>query len=395
MSYYILRIKYNIKMKILLKTLKNASYEVEVEGPNSTVLDVKKSAESKLNADSASIKLVFNGNVLVDDKSLSFYNIKENSVIVTMTTKVNSTVKKTDVVNTEISIEDNKKQVKESLKNMIQNQNISNQNGSNQNNNQQSQSNNNKSYEDQVVQLLEMGFDKSQCEKAIIAAQGSIPIAIEYLYSGIPQNLGLNNNNNVNVNNNNVNPLLSSDDIDADLDAYINGHEENNNVNNNEIDSEFLNNIDLQDPNAISKIASVLKIIVKQDPMLLQEILMDIEENSPQIINFIKDNETLFKAEMDKPISEDDYKLYDSLVGSGLGGGEFVVEGEEDEGEEDEDNGEDPFKEIIKDFTPEDNKIIEKLVSMGFSRGDAIQAYIACDKNEQNATNFLLQDKYN
>lgn len=375
-------------MKILLKTLKNASFEIEVDSPSSTVLDIKKNAESKLNADSASIKLVFNGNVLVDDKTLSFYNIKEGSVIVTMTTKVNSNVKKVDVNN---DIEINKKDV-------VEEKNKSNNQNGNQNNNQNvnQQSNVVKNYDDQVKQLLDMGFEKSQCEKAISAAQGSIPIAIEYLYSGIPQNLGLSNNNNNNnsSSNNNNNPLLSGVDIDEELDNYVNGYVDEENANNNEIDSEFLNNIDLQDPNALSKIASVLKVIVKEDPMLLQEILMDIEENSPQVINYIKEHETQFKAEMEKPISEDDYKLYDSLVG-GVGA-EYVVEGDEgEEGEDDEENGEDPFKDIIKDFTPEDNKSIDNLVAMGFSRGDAIQAYIACDKNEQNATNFLLQDKYN
>lgn len=373
-------------MKILLKTLKNASFEIEVDSPSSTVLDIKKNAESKLNADSASIKLVFNGNVLVDDKTLSFYNIKEGSVIVTMTTKVNSNVKKVDVNN---DIEINKKEVVED-KNKSNNQN---QNGS-QNNNQNvnQQSNNVKNYDDQVKQLLDMGFEKSQCEKAISAAQGSIPIAIEYLYSGIPQNLGLSNNNNNNNSNNNNNPL-SGVDIDEELDNYVNGYVDEENANNNEIDSEFLNNIDLQDPNALSKIASVLKVIVKEDPLLLQEILMDIEENSPQVINYIKEHETQFKAEMEKPISEDDYKLYDSLVGGA--GAEYVVEGDEGEEGEDDENGEDPFKDIIKDFTPEDNKSIDNIVAMGFSRGDAIQAYIACDKNEQSATNFLLQDKYN
>ncbi len=376
-------------MKILLKTLKNASFEIEVDSPSSTVLDIKKNAESKLNADSASIKLVFNGNVLVDDKTLSFYNIKEGSVIVTMTTKVNSNVKKVDVNN---DIEINKKEVVED-KNKSNNQNQNSNQNNNQNVNQQS--NNVKNYDDQVKQLLDMGFEKSQCEKAISAAQGSIPIAIEYLYSGIPQNLGLSNNNNNNNNNsnNNNNPLLSGVDIDEELDNYVNGYVDEENANNNEIDSEFLNNIDLQDPNALSKIASVLKVIVKEDPLLLQEILMDIEENSPQVINYIKEHETQFKAEMEKPISEDDYKLYDSLVGGA--GAEYVVEGDEGEEGEDEENGEDPFKDIIKDFTPEDNKSIDNIVAMGFSRGDAIQAYIACDKNEQSATNFLLQDKYN
>ena len=46
-------------------------------------------------------------------------------------------------------------------------------------------------YAAQVSQLLDMGFEKSSVDQAIIAAGGSVPIAIEYLYNGIPSNLNL------------------------------------------------------------------------------------------------------------------------------------------------------------------------------------------------------------
>nr|BAN39496.1 RAD23 protein, putative [Entamoeba histolytica] len=41
-------------------------------------------------------------------------------------------------------------------------------------------------------------------------------------------------------------------------------------------------------------------------------------------------------------------------------------------------------------LSPEDNAAIDRLCGLGFGRSQCLQAYIACDKNEQLAANFLL-----
>ena len=44
-------------------------------------------------------------------------------------------------------------------------------------------------------------------------------------------------------------------------------------------------------------------------------------------------------------------------------------------------------------LTKEESDAVKRLQELGFSQEDAVQAYFACDKNEEMAANFLFEQK--
>ena len=329
-------------MKIRVKTLKSVEYEIDINNEN-TVKELKQTIESKYSIDSASIKLIYNGSMLMDDKTILSYNIKEGSVLILMTTKIE---KKNEVVkNDDGAIP---KQVNKENKEF--------------------------KYTEQMKQLAEMGFDQTQCLQAINAAKGSVQIAIEYLYNGIPPNLGYEDNGIINQDNINENADYEEDEEDL----YI--------------PPEVLDTINLEDPNALSNIASVLKVLISSSPQSLQNILEEVEDTNPEIIDFIKQNETEFKLMMSQPVNEDDRNVFKTAILGVVGNNNQPNNVPHDNNYQEEESLED-LDNMTKDFTDKDRESITNLVNLGFTEIDAIQAYVACGKNEAFAADFLFQDK--
>ena len=75
-------------MKVIIKNLKQVTFEIEVPSAQSTVLDLKMAIEKEKNLDHEQLKLLCLGVILEDAKKLEDYKIEEGSTIILMMSKV-------------------------------------------------------------------------------------------------------------------------------------------------------------------------------------------------------------------------------------------------------------------------------------------------------------------
>ena len=405
-------------MKIILKNLKQVEFELQVESNSITVKDLKNEIEKIYSFDSDQIKLLFNGLILDNQKVLSEYNIIENSTIIMMNLKPKNTLNP----NVKSS---NDNENKETKQNSVQIENAPKQNIS------EILKDN---FKILVDSLVDMGFEKSQVEIAVKAANGRIDLAIEYLNNGIPDN----NNNN-----------------------------RNNNNNQNEIMKE------------LKKQAGIIKVLCKDNKYMIFTVLNNIKRNDPGLLRLITDYRDEFEKLLDAPITEEDEQYYKSIetkadeiinkrmeerakkiIESGNKNKENQNEPNKEENkdttenknnEENQDannkpedkeksdtnnNKEEENKEKMElednkenqnenqndnqnenndkndkeanndnsnnnnnptqnQLTEEDNQVIDRLKNLGdFSREKVIEAYIVCNKNEDLTANYLFE-QYN
>ena len=187
-------------------------------------------------------------------------------------------------------------------------------------------------YTEQINALVDMGYEKEKVERAIKAANGSIDLAVEYLNEEqIP------NQNEPNTGNANSNIPSSS----------------NSNL-----------------PEELKKNASIIKCLCMNNPEKLPSILTNLKEHSPQLFELIKQHEEDFKNLLVSPLSEEDIRNFQSI----------------------QQELRRPRGETIR-LTKEESDAVKRLQELGFSQADAVQAYFACDKNEEMAANFLFEQK--
>ncbi|CAE7226093.1 unnamed protein product [Rhizoctonia solani] len=103
---------------------------------------------------------------------------------------------------------------------------------------------------------------------------------------------------------------------------------------------------------------------IQQNPALLQPLIQQLSQSNPAIAQQLAQNPEL---------------LYQIL--GGMGGEEY------DEGE----GGDIPPGANVINITQEEAEAIGRLEALGFPRQQVIEAYFACDKNEELAANYLFQ----
>merc|ERR1712212_10687 len=111
-----------------------------------------------------------------------------------------------------------------------------------------------------------------------------------------------------------------------------------------------------------------IRSVIQQNPNMLSTMLQQIGQSNPQLLQIISQNQEAFI----RMINE--------------------TEGEEGLGEGGEEAGLD--QPGVIQVSPQDKEAIERLKALGFPEHLVVQAYFACEKNENLAANFLLSQGF-
>ncbi|NXH40086.1 RD23B protein, partial [Dicaeum eximium] len=193
------------------------------------------------------------------------------------------------------------------------------------------------SYENMVTEIMSMGYEREQVIAALRASFNNPDRAVEYLLMGIPGD----------------NQAVADPPQPPST-----GHP-----------LEFLRN---------QPQFQQMRQIIQQNPSLLPALLQQIGRENPQLLQQISQHQEHFIHMLNEPVLESRQGLSGSDDGASTGG------------IGDAGNAHMNYIQV----TPQEKEAIERLKALGFPEGLVIQAYFACEKNENLAANFLLQQNF-
>ncbi|XP_075498489.1 ubiquitin receptor RAD23d-like isoform X2 [Primulina tabacum] len=373
-------------MKIFVKTLKGSYFEIEVK-PEDTVVDVKKNIEKVQGSDSypaSQQMLIHQGKVLKDDTTLEENKVAEKSFVVIILAKNKasssgasttsaappSTAQPTSnapptqpiaaaltpapavaspqsgpesapVPAPTAALDSMTDVYGQAASNLVAGSNL----------------------EGTVQHILDMGggsWDRDTVVRALRAAFNNPERAVEYLYSGIPEQAELAPAAQlpaaelpVNPSAQATQPTVPSGGPNANpLDLFPQGLPNmgtNAGIGSLEI---------LRD----SQQFQTLRAMVQANPQILQPMLQELGKQNPQPVRMIQEHQADFLRLINEPVE-----------------GEGNILGQLAEA----------MPQAIT-LTSEEREAIERLVAMGFDRDLVLEVFFACNKNEELAANYLL-----
>ncbi|XP_057823587.1 ubiquitin receptor RAD23b isoform X4 [Cryptomeria japonica] len=360
-------------MKITIKTLKGNIFSIDVQ-PADTVIAVKKRIEETQGKDAypcVQQLLIHQGKVLKDDTTIEENKITENGFLVVMLTKTKSTgagatssaagatSTQTDPTPSpavpaspprlQPAAVENADNYGDAASNLVSGNNL----------------------EQTIQHILDMGggsWDRETVIRALRAAFNNPERAVEYLYSGIPEAAEVP----VPVARQpSSNPLPtgqvpttapsqaappSGGPNAAPLNLFPQGLPSMGAGAGAEGGAlDFLRN---------NQQFQALRTMVQANPQILQPMLQELSKQNPQLMRLIQDHQADFLRLINEPVEGAEGDLLGQLGGA--------------------------IPHSIN-VTPEEREAIERLEAMGFERALVIEAFLACDKNEQLAANYLLE----
>ncbi|KAJ0249802.1 Ubiquitin receptor RAD23c [Hirschfeldia incana] len=222
--------------------------------------------------------------------------------------------------------------------------------------------------ESTILQILDMGggaWDRDTVVRALRAAFNNPERAVEYLYSGIPEQAE-------------VPPVTrapASGGQPANPPAQTQQPAEapatGPNANPLDLFPQGLPNVGANPGGGTldflrnSQQFQALRAMVQANPQVLQPMLQELGKQNPNLMRLIQEHQADFLRLINEPVE-----------GGAEGGNLFGGEGM-------------PQPQAIQ-VTPEERDAIERLEAMGFERALVLEVFFACNKNEELAANYLL-----
>ncbi|KAF4394317.1 hypothetical protein G4B88_018467 [Cannabis sativa] len=384
-------------MKVFVKTLKGTNFPIEVN-PQDSIVDVKKNIEAVQGADvypASQQMLIHQGKVLKDTTTLEENAVAENSFIVIMLTKtkaapsgassasggavsqaqpvsaptpISTTPSTTSQIPASAAVQPQSAPepapaattvapTAASSETDVYGQAASNLVAGS-------------GLESTVQQILDMGggsWDRDTVVRALRAAFNNPERAVEYLYSGIPEQADVPPVTQVPAQAAGANspaiipPVQASQPAAAPtvgpnanpLDLFPQGLP-NVGANTGAGNLDFLRN---------SQQFQALRAMVQANPQILQPMLQELGKQNPHLVRLIQEHQADFLRLINEPVE----------------GGEGNVLGQMASA----------MPQAVT-VTPEERAAIERLEAMGFDRAIVLEVYFACNKNEELAANYLL-----
>ncbi|KAK9384722.1 hypothetical protein V1515DRAFT_624098 [Lipomyces mesembrius] len=384
-------------MQLTLRDIKRQKWTVEVD-PSDTILKLKELIQAEKGWDATQQMLIYSGKTLVDDRTIESYNIKETDFIVCMVSKKKSTTgapaaegstsaaPATPVAPVPAAVSTTAPPVtatsgpaappaaapaQDETPLVSTPTPVSSAQGSS-GFNDPSAFSTGSARQAAIDNMIEMGYERNEIEKAMRAAFNNPDRAVEYLLTGIPEHLVREVPQSVPQPDAASPPPAAAPSIapavptgaptaapaapaaspaaPANLfEAAAQATQQRPTPSDQAASSanlDFLRN---------SAQFQQLRDLIRQQPQFLEPILQQVAQSNPQLAALIQSNPEEFVR--------------------------LLTEGAEDE----------PGRGYQIEVTPEESAAIDRLCSLGFHRQVVIQAYFACDKNEEIAANYLFE----
>ncbi|KAL5293100.1 RAD23B.2 family protein [Megaselia abdita] len=331
-------------MLLTFKTLQQITFSITVE-PKILVSELKaeifKSAGPDFPAEN--LNLIYAGLILDDARTVESYNIDEKKFIVVMVKKLNlaaassspapsTSEPKQDVEEKKEQPEQKKEEAAVAVAVAVE---------------AAEQPSGTSELNETVKSIMEMGYDRQMVEQALRASFNNPERAVEYLISGIPDNAIEETIQNVTaaVGNQTANTSQLSTESSTGGEHPL----------------EFLRS---------QPQFQQMRSLLATNPELLSTILQQIGQTNPALLKLISEHQHDFLNMLNEQ-EEREQPAGGNAQGSRM---------------ETDSNPTDTVLQI----TPQDKQAIERLKAMGFEEHLVLQAYFACEKDENSAANLLL-----